>query len=412
MSNVGRIIVNARDKVKWGYDEVRLYWRTPRPGEYVPYREIVMYSVGWMALNLCARWTIAFGAENAFTTYTLGLTQDEGLNISYICTAIGYITTPLNAYIIDNLRSKDGKYRIYIKLAIPSMVFTITSLWLPYSQIASFNRLLMLVSLFFMGQIQGYVQGWMRTGVENMVYVITPNTQERTKIMSIVSIIYSFGNTVNNLYDPLMVDLLTTNQYKYTTRYFRGTYTPVALLAPLVLTAYFGTKEKLILPKSRITKLSFTGSMRAVAGNKIFWIKCADGWNNFLEDMKGNVWDSLVYRAHIMKSSTYGILNTLCYNASFWSMLFSPWFIKKFGKRKIKIFKNTVQVFLIAAMGLCLESKYVAVALFFINAVNRFIDCGEVIDKSIEADMRDNQQYLIGERIDGAFGFIQTTRAA
>lgn len=392
-------------------NELRIYWRQPRPGEYVPYREVVMLSVGWMALLISVQWTIGFGVGNHFTGMTLKMNNTELLIMSYVCQAIGYIMTPVNAWIVDNLRSKDGKYRVYIKLAIPSMILTLISLWLPYEQIrdgSKYGRYIMIVVLFFIGQLQGTVQSWVRTGVENMVHVMTPNTQERTKIMAITSIIYSMGYTINNIYVPLMVDVLCENGDKYNMRYFRGTFTPVALFMPFVLIAYYGTKERLVLPKSRITKISFANSMRAVAGNKIFWIKCADGWNNFLEDAKGNIWDWMVYRAHIMKSTTYGILNTISYNANFWGMLLSPWFIKRFGKKNIKIVKNIIQIFLIASYFLFYKKPWAAVGFFIVYTIDRFVDTTNVIDAAIESDMRDNQQYLIGERIDGAFGFVQS----
>lgn len=400
--------------IKKGKDiiaDVRMYWRQPRPGEYVPYREVVMLSVGWMALLMSIQWGIGFGVGNQFTGMTLGMNNNELLVMGYVCTAIGYITTPLNAWIIDNLRSTDGKYRVYIKLALPSMILTVISLWLPYERIrdgSPYGRYIMILALFLVGQIQGYIQGWVNTGVTNLVHVMTPNTQERTKIMAITSIIYSLGYSINNIYYPLMVDVLCKNGDKYNMTYYRGTYTPVALLMPLVLLAYFGTKERLILPKSRITKMSFSSSLRAVAGNKIFWIKCADGWNNFLEDAKGNIWDWMVYRAHIMKSTTYGLLNTISYNANFWGMLFSPWFIKKFGKKNIKIFKNIVQIFLIASYFLFYKSKLAGLGFFIVYTLDRFVDTYNVIDSAIESDMRDNQQYLIGERIDGAFGFVSS----
>lgn len=403
---MGNLIAKAKAVI----DDVRLYWNQPRPGEYVCYREVIMLSVGWMALMMSIQWTIGFGVGNQFTGMTLGMNNKELLIMGYVGTAMGYLTTPLNAWIIDNLRSSDGKYRVYIKLAIPSMLLTVMSLWLPYESIrdgGKFGRYIMIAVLFVVGQIQGYVQNWVSTGVSNMVHVMTPNTQERTKIMAITSIIYSLGYSINNIYYPLMVDVLCENGDKYNMRYFRGTYTPVALLMPIVLLAYFGTKERLVLPKSRITKMSFGGSMRAVAGNKIFWIKCADGWNNFLEDAKGNIWDWMVYRAHIMKSTTYGLLNTVSYNANFWGMLFSPIFIKKFGKKKIKVFKNIIQIFLIASYFLFYKSAFAAVGFFLVYTVDRFIDTYNVIDSAIESDMRDNQQYLIGERIDGAFGFVQ-----
>ena len=406
------VIKDILNKIKEALEELKLYWNQPRPGEYVPYKEVIMLSVGWMALLMSVQWTIGFGVGNQFTGMTLGMNNNQLLVMGYICQAIGYVTTPLNAWIVDNLRSKDGKYRVYIKLAIPSMVLTLLSLWLPYEQVRDahqpFTQYIMIAMLFVMGQVQGYVQSWVQTGVTNMVHVMTPNTQERTKIMAITSIIYSLGYSINNIYFPLMVDVLSDNGDKYNMTYFRGSYTPVALLMPLVLLAYFGTKERLVLPKSRITKMSFTSSLRAVAGNKIFWIKCADGWNNFLEGAKGNIWDWLVYRAHIMKSTTYGVLNTISYNANFWGMLFSPWFIKKFGKKKIKIFKNIVQIFLIASYFLFYKSPLAGVGLFIVYTLDRFVDTYNVIDSAIESDMRDNQQYLIGERIDGAFGFVST----
>lgn len=392
--------------------EIRLYWNQPRPGEYVPYKEVIMLSVGWMALLMSVNWTIGFGVGNEFTGMTLGMNNDQLLVMSYVCQVIGYITTPLNAWIVDNLRSKDGKYRVYIKLAIPSMLLTILSLWMPYEGIRDsghkFSMYAMIALLFLVGQVQGYIQSWVSTGVTNMVHVMTPNTQERTKIMAITSIIYSMGYTINNVYYPLMVDVLTDNGEKYNMTYYRGAYTPVAMLMPLVLLAYFGTKERLVLPKSRITKMSFTSSLRAVAGNKIFWIKCADGWNNFLEGAKGDIWNWMVYRAHIMKSTTYGLLNTISYNANFWGMIFSPYLIKKFGKRNIKIFKNIAQIFLVASYFLFYKSPFAAVGLFIVYTIDRFVDTYNVIDSAIESDMRDNQQYLIGERIDGAFGFVSS----
>lgn len=402
--NMSQLINKALDIIK----EIRQYWNHPRPGEYVPYKEIVMLSVGWMALYMSNQWTMGFGVGNAFTGMTLKMNNTELLVMGYVCTFIGYLLTPLNAWIIDNLRLKDGKYRGYIKLALPSMIINIISLWIPYDRIDKGSHYMMIVVLFIMCQIQGYIQSWVTTGVTNLIHVITPNTQERTKIMAITSIIYSIGYSINNVYYPMMVDVLCENGDKYNMRFYRGAYTPMALLMPLVLLAFFGTRERLVLPKSRITKQSFSSSMRAVAGNKIFWIKCADGWNNFLEDAKGNIWDWMVYRAHIMKSTTYGLLNTISYNSQFWGMLFSPWFIKRFGKRNIKIVKNIIQVFLIASYFLFYKSPLAAVGLFIVYTLDRFVDTYNVIDSAIESDMRDNQQYLIGERIDGAFGFIQS----
>lgn len=397
------------DKVREIIHEVILYWNTPRPGEYVCYREIAMLSLGWLAQYFVVQFGIGFGVGDAFTGQTLGMQHSESLVVGYICQIIGYMQAPVNAWLTDNLRSKHGKYRVYIKLAIPLMILNIVCLWFPYEQLRDgVSRYAMIAVLFVFAQVQGYVKSWLITGVTNLVHVMTPNTQERARIMSITSIIYSNAPTILNVYMPLMVDILPIKENKFTMTYYRGTYTPLAIFAPLILAAFYGTKERIVVPKSRIEHMSFGNSLRSVMYNRIFWIKCLDAWNDFLEGAKGNVWDMLVYRAHIMKSTTYGILNTLCHNSQLWAMLFAPKMIKVIGKKRIKVFKNIMQIFLIAAIGLTYKSKFAIVFLFIINYINRFIDCAEVIDKAIESDMRDTQQYLVGERIDGSFGLVSS----
>lgn len=396
-------------KIKSVFEEIVLYWKHPRPGEYVSYKEIAMLSVGWLAQYLIVQFSIGFSVGTAFAGSTLKMTNNELLVMNYVTQFFSYLQAPVNAWLVDNLNSKHGKYRVYIRLAIPLMFLNLIALWFPYEEIRdNVSRYAMIAALFIIGQIQGYVRSWVITGMTHMIHVITPNTQERAKIMSITSVIYSNAPTLMNLYLPLMVDILPIGGEKYTVAYFRGVHTPLALFAPLVLVAFFGTKERLVLPKSRISKMSFGNSLRSVMSNRIFWIKCFDAWNDFLENAKGDVWDMLVYRARITSSSTYGILNTICHNSQLWSMIFSPWFIKKFGKKNIKVFKNIAQVFLIATMKLTYKSKFAVVFMFIINYINRFIDCGQVIDKTIESDMRDTQHYLVGERIDGSFELVST----
>ncbi len=402
------VFKEAITKIKGILQDIVIYWNNPRPGEYVCYREIVMLSLGWLAQYFVVQFSIGFNVGNAFTAQTLHMTHTECLVMNYVCQIIGYIQAPVNAWLTDNLNSRHGKYRVYIKLAVPLMILNLMCLWFPYEQVRDgVSRYAMIAALFVLGQLQGYVRSWLITGVTNMVHVITPNTQERAKIMSITSVIYSNAPTFLNIYLPLMVDILPTDG-KYTMTYYRGAYTPLALFAPLALTAFYGTKERLVIPKSRMEKMSFGNSLRSVMGNRIFWIKCLDAWNDFLEGAKGDVWDMLVYRAHIMKSSTYGLLNTLCHNSQLWAMIFAPKMIKTFGKKNIKVFKNILQVFLIAGIGLTYKSRLAVVFLFVINYINRFIDCAVVIDKAIESDMRDTQQYLVGERIDGSFGLVSS----
>ena len=303
MLSKSNVIAKARDLI----EEVMLYWNHPKPGEYVSYKEITMLSIGWAAFYFAYQFGVGFGVGNEFTGATLGMNNTELLIMGYVCQIIGYIQAPFNAWLTDNLRSKNGKYRVYMKLAVPVMIAGLILLWFPYEQVRDgVSKYAMIAAVFVLSQVHAYIKGWLHAGVTQMVHVITPNTQERAKIMSITAVIYSIAPTILNVYMPLMVDILPINSNKYSMTYFRGTYTPLLIFAPLIMIAYSGTKERLVLPKSRIANMSFGNSLRSVMSNRIFWIKCFDAWNDFLEGAKGNVWDMLVYRAHITSSTTYG----------------------------------------------------------------------------------------------------------
>lgn len=37
---------NLKEKVSGGLSDLRTYWKIPKPGKYIPYREIAAYSGG------------------------------------------------------------------------------------------------------------------------------------------------------------------------------------------------------------------------------------------------------------------------------------------------------------------------------------------------------------------------------
>lgn len=64
-------------KIKSLIEEVTLYWNHPRPGEYVPYKEIVMLSIGWLAQYFIVQFSIGFSVGTAFAGETLGINNRE-----------------------------------------------------------------------------------------------------------------------------------------------------------------------------------------------------------------------------------------------------------------------------------------------------------------------------------------------
>ena len=397
------MIPMLKDRAGGFFRDIVAYWRVPAEGDSVAYKEYLMLSVGWLGMRLATVFGIGFSVNNPFTAMTLHMTHRDLLILGYVCTAIGYALAPLNAWIIDNLRSRAGKYRVFVKLAVPSGVLSLFALFWPYEKMGYAP---MVVSLFLIGQIQGYVQGWYSTGVSNLVYVISPNSQERVKIMTVSSLVHNFAPSVTGFLIPVLSDVFAGGDL-YNINTYRIVYPAFIVIGTgLSLTAYYGVKERISVPRSRATGVSLPEALRAVSRNKLFWIKCSDNWNNFMEDSKNVLMQWLFYYGKVGSMTTYGIMDTLSYNSSMWAMLFSPWLINHLGKKGFKMTKNIVQVFI--TLGLALTYKKSLVMIFIFYFLNRFWETTEIIDRAIESDIRDYQQYLSGERIDGSFGVVDT----
>ncbi len=391
------------EKIKMMFGELTAYWRVPATGDAVAYREYLMLSVGWLGMRLATVFGIGFGVNDPFTAMTLHMTHRDLLIFGYICTAIGYALAPLNAWIIDNLRSKQGKYRVFVKLGVPAGALSLFALFFPYEKL---GYLPMVLSLFFIGQIQGYVQGWYSTGVSNLVCVISPNSQERVKILTVSSLVHNFAPSLTGLLIPVLSDVFANGDL-YNIRTYRIIYPFFIVIGvALSMTAYYGVRERIVQPRARAAKIPLSEALRAVAKNKLFWIKSTDNWNNFMEDSKNVLMQWIFYYGKVGSMTTYGLMDTLSYNSSMWAMLASPWLISRLGKKGFKLVKNILQVFI--TLGLSLTYKKSLAMVFIFYFLNRFWETTEVIDRAMESDIRDYQQYLSGERIDGSFGVIDT----
>ena len=128
------MITMIKDRAGGFLRDIIAYWRVPAEGDSVAYKEYLMLSLGWLGMRLATVFGIGFSVNNPFTAMTLHMTHRDLLIFGYICTAIGYALAPLNAYIIDNLRSKAGKYRVFVKLAVPSGLLSLFALFFPYEK--------------------------------------------------------------------------------------------------------------------------------------------------------------------------------------------------------------------------------------------------------------------------------------
>src|SRR5699024_9376042 len=104
-----------------------------------------------------------------------------------------------------------------------------------------------------------------------LAYLISPNSQERANVITISSLVYSIAPTITGFIVPLIAEAfpggqLDINLYRVIIPVFCG----IGVL--LTLIAYFGTKERVIVPREYKAKVKFWDGMKKCAKNKYLWI--------------------------------------------------------------------------------------------------------------------------------------------
>lgn len=170
---------------------------------------------------------------------------------------------------------------------------------------------------------------------ENLIHVLSPNSQERADVASVKSIIYSFGPTVYNIIIPLIAGIIGVNQTDI--RVYRIAFPVIGVIGTLlVFVVYANTQEKIIQAKTHVIQIKFTDALREVAKNKYFWIISLAGWLGFLETAYANILYWLCNYGGACSQPTYAVITTIYGNASLWGMLLAPFCIRRWGKRRCR----------------------------------------------------------------------------
>ena len=412
-------MMNIKEKAFDGFSKLKTYWKIPMPGRYMTFREIVAYAGG----GIGAYFIITMG--NALLLNANNMIIADGIGIDFthmyyfyvIATIANIPLTAIRANMIDNTRNKAGKYRPYlISMGIPTVLVVMAYIFFPYE----------ILNTLPIGQVFGYDGGYIVKCVvvlifnfllqfffkffydayTNLIHVLSPNTQERTDVLSIKSVVYSLAPSIVNIVIPIIAQNAANNNM-YDLKVYQIAYPIFAILGMALTVLVFGyTKEKIVQPKSRVIQVKFVDAFKAVAKNKYFWIIALAGWLGFLEGSYGNILGWTYSYGHACSGATMSLINTIVGNASMWGMIAAPLCIRKFGKKRVLIGINTMNIICILAMGLNRTSIiWLAICVYF----NWFFGAFEQITTpAIQADIRDYHQYKTGERVDGMFSTVQT----
>ncbi len=411
--------------VKDVISKVRTYWKTPPLGKYMTFKEIAAYSGGGIGAYMIITLGTAclLGTNNTLLSSTLGIDPTD-MYVMYVIAVLANIPlTGIRATIIDNTRNKAGKYRPYIvTMALPAAIIANVMVWFPYNKLGEW-----LGDGMLFGETRAYIAKcaiimvlnlllhffyyFFYDAYENLIHVLSPNTQERTEVASVKSIVYSFAPTVINLFTPIIASSI----FKSNTtdiRVYRLLYPILTVLGLLLcIVVYKYTEEKIVQARTHIVQIKFLDALKAVAKNKYFWIISLATWVGFLEAAYSNILFWLYNYGGACSGGAYGLVVTVYGNASLWGMLLAPFCVKKWGKKAVLIVTNLFNILFILLMlpvvsqinGLTIW--LVMGCLYFNALMGSFM---HILNPAVQADIRDYQQYKTGERIDGMFSAVAT----
>lgn len=393
---------NLKEKISTTWNNVVLHWKTPALGKYVSYKEIIAYGVGGMGVQFVMFFCslIALSATSFLVGNTIGIKPMHLQYMAVASTIIGFGITIGRSYIIDSARFKSGKFRPWLAITgIPTVIIAVVFVWLPYETMSYMQKV---IAVFLCYNLLQCFYPFFQQAYTDLANVISPNSHERTDIVSVSSIIYSMAPSLTGLFVP-MLSTLTGGLNSITT--YRIIHPLVAVVGLLLsYVAYAGTRERIIVAESHVTQFKFSDAFRAVAKNKYFWITSLAGWLGFLEGAVGVIIGWTFIYAYPNRMGLYGVATTLIGNAALWAMLICPIAIRVLGKRNLLIWCNVTNVVLIGLLYPLYNNIPALIILYYLNGfVNSF---SIVYTPGINADMRDYQQYFTGERIDGMFGAV------
>ncbi len=417
--------MNLKQKAMDGISKVKTYWKTPMAGRYMTFKEIAAYSGGGIGAYMIITMGSAclLSSNNVLLSSALGIGATDMYIMYLIAVVANIFLTGVRANIIDNTRNKAGKYRPYIvTMAIPSAIACILTVWFPYSKLPVWLGDGMLFGediayiakcaiVMVLNLVIHFFYYFFYDAYENLIHVLSPNSQERADVASIKSVVYSFAPTVVNLLTPIIAQhLFHTNTTDI--RVYRFLYPILTVLGILLcIIVYKHTEEKIVQAKTHVIQIRFIDALKAVAKNKYFWIISLAGWLGFLESSFLNILSWLYNYAGACSGTEYGIIVTVYGNASLWGMILAPFCIRKWGKKAVLIATNALNIlFILMLLPLVKDVATVAIWLvmgcMYLNALMGSF--AHILNPSVQADIRDYQQYKTGERIDGMFAAVAT----
>ncbi len=249
------------------------------------------------------------------------------------------------------------------------------------------------------------------TAYENLIHVLSPNSQERADVASIKSIVYSLGPSVVNLITPIIAqNVFHTNSDRHPCLQTSLSDNWYRRHTSLHTRLYKYTGKDSSGENARYSNQIHRRS-QSCCRNKYFWIISFAGWIGFLELAYSNILYWLYNYGGACSGNVYGLIVTIYGNAALWGMIYSSVLYPQVRQKNVQVVTNLLNIHihpcndslyrpdytaqLFGWYSFALLQRYRVRLRLFLTPLFRLIS---VIISSIRT----------GERIDGMFAAVAT----
>lgn len=391
--------MNIKDMAVGVVKEVTSHWSKPGKGKFVSYKEVLNLGLGGMGQQFVMIMTAYLGlsAGNTLLGSTLGLRPMHLQYMAMVQTVLGVFFCILRGKIVDNTRTRYGRFRPYIALmGFPIVLLTAIFIFLPFETMSYTSKL---IATFVFAITVSMVSPLFTDTYSELQTVITPNSEERTNVLAINSLIYSFAPTVAYFIIPLLSQL--TGGYT-DIRTYRYIIVPMAVLGvSLNLFTAFGCKERVVTSQSYVQKVGVLEGVKEIYKNKHWWLRTVARWIGFLEGACGVIF-GWIYIYGTQDMTTYALLNTVLGSASGIAMVITPALMKRLGNRTLLLAHNSLNVLFVTMMTFTFRIPLLFFIFLYLNSLVNALSI--VYNQAMHSEVKDYQQYISGKRMDFMFG--------
>lgn len=468
---MGKITTKAKELIKGVAYDVRHHWRVPRKGEYIPYREVVAYTIG-VTGNDATKYIeeiVQFSASAFLVGAIMGVAYADIAIISIITQIMSFLLIfmqPFNILIFENhgrlerktliamhslnfmqvavgvllmfvdpvpfealikglpqiiacelfgnviffyfnyitrrlFSAKYGRYKPQlIALGWPTALIFLAIVYLPYDTM-DYTTLLIVISFLFTC-LNRFLNTY-QTHSDDIINVMTPNSDERQKFLSIIPIITGVLGSVYRIGFPIVAQatggLLNIMSY----RVFIPLLTLFSILVGLFI---IPCKERVIEDVENRPKVEFWRGAKKILKSKNIWMIQLANYVGYFNNTANKVLDYYIIYTTRMEWLS-GVIVFVSGATAIVANFISPWLVRRFEKRTIMVW---CRVLWVASMGLSIlaimgQSLVGYVFVMLIKNIASTVNNG--VGKSFIADQLDYYQCKTGERADSFMTLFQ-----